>query len=84
MTRVIVAALLGFLLGSLLVAGAQVVAPAPCGASLACLSIRVKDLQDYRDFLEDQVALVKAVNADLTRQVQTCRPAPAPAPDLLP
>ncbi len=42
-------------------AGAQMVAPQPCAQSLACLQQRVLDLKEYREWLEDQLALAKAL-----------------------
>lgn len=74
------------LAGALLVftVGAQVVAPQPCGESVACLRHRVKDLTDYREFVDDQLALAKALNESLQAQLAACRPLelpPKPEPE---
>ncbi len=62
-------------------AGAQIVAPQACDDNVKCLRERVKDLRDYREFIEDQLALAKALNADLQSQLAACR---VPAPELPP
>jgi hypothetical protein len=69
----VVGVVIGVLLGWLAFAAAQIVAPLPCGQSAACLRYRVKDLQDYRDFVEDQLALAKSLNESLTAQLAACR-----------
>ncbi len=56
--------------------GAQMVAPQACGDSLVCLRHRVKDLQDYREFVDDQLALAKALNESLGAQLAACRAVP--------
>lgn len=62
-------------------------APQSCWESLPCLRQRVLDLKDYRDFQDDQLALVKALNQDLLVQLaeragelNTCRDAPKELP----
>lgn len=50
-----------------LVAPAQIVAPAPCEQSVACLTQRVIDLREHREFLETQLALAKAMLQDAQR-----------------
>ena len=48
-------------------------APQPCWDNLACLRERVMDLKDYREFQDDQIALLKALNRDLTAELQKAR-----------
>ena len=43
---------------------------------VAYLEQRVRDLREYRDFLEDQVAAAKAVIAEQRAQLATCQAAP--------
>lgn len=52
---------------------AQLVVPVACTNSLPCLRNRVKDLTDYREFVDDQLALAKALNESLSAQLQACR-----------
>ena len=51
----------------------QMVVPVACTNSLPCLRNRVKDLTDYREFVDDQLALAKALNESLSAQLQACR-----------
>jgi hypothetical protein len=69
----VVGVVIGVLLGWLAFAAAQIVAPLPCGQSVACLQQRVLDLKDHREFLEDQLALAKSLNERLTAQLAACR-----------
>lgn len=86
MTRwLVVVALLAF--GIVGGAYAQELRPLPCEQRLECQQQRVLDLKDYREWLEGQIAMAKALLNDTRRalgqkeaELAACRAAPQPGP----
>ena len=67
-------------------AGAQdrPVVQSECGASVACLRQMVQDLRDYRQYVEDSLALAKSLlneaNARIAQQAKELEALRVPAP----
>jgi len=53
------------------------VAARACTQNLACMEQRVRDLRDYREFLEDQLALAKALIREKDAEILVLKKPPA-------